>query len=413
MSKLNKALFKVLGLFLTVCLLLAAAPAAGLVWAASVPSARVLFTFDDGWKGQINNALPVLEAAGFKATAYVNSKTILGSSASFMRKADLKILYEKGWDIGNHTTTHESTQDTDPTTMEKLTYEYLNNQNWIIENVGARGARHIAYPSGLFVPDYLPILRGIGALTARTTVQVNQVTPIENPDTYYLLPIKSVSSKTADSIVRTKTAIDNAVRDGSTVILMLHDVLEVYGTTSPTTTIADLQSLVDYVKNYVDGGSLQVQTISEWYQDQIEARPLTPVTPPAPIVAVNDAIDTVIGLTPTMEYSLDGADYVSYVKSVFDNLNLTGNHQLAIRYKAVGINPAGPAETLVFTKDETEPAGRVIFTFDDGWKSQITYALPVLANAGFSAVAYVNRDSIIGTNPVEMRLSDLQILYNN
>lgn len=389
------------------------APEAELV--ATPTTARLLFTFDDGWRGQIDYALPILSAAGFPATAYVNKRTIVGTNPSYMRLTDLQTLYASGWDIGNHTVTHESTTDTDPLTLLDLTGEYLDNQNWIIDNIGERGAYHISYPSGSFNEAYLPIFRGIGALSGRTIIQTNLATPVADPAQYFQLPIKSVSSTSAGSIDRTLRAINSAVTEGKTIILMLHNVQPTVGSLMTTTT--DLQRIVDQVSTYVNEGLLEVQTISRWYQEQSAVVSPQPVTPPAPELIFDDTANTVQGITQLMEYRLDAADdsapYLHWSETEFYNRDLTGSHLLEVRYKAAGINPAGPAAVLTFTgvMDPPPPQARVIFTFDDGWRDQITYAFPIMRQAGFAAVAYINRDSIIGTNPVEMRTSDLRTLY--
>ena len=208
MHKLRRHFLRLLVVLLVSCLSFMMIPLQGVVFADEsadalallepvAPAARVLFTFDDGWKGQIDYAWPILSAAGFTATTYINSDSIQGTQEQYMREADLDFLYTNGWDIGNHTSTHEGTTAIDPATLAVVTEEYLENQNWIIDHIGDRGAYHIAYPSGSYVPEYFPILRGIGALTARTIDQnVDPTTMITDPDDYYYtLPIKSLSSE--------------------------------------------------------------------------------------------------------------------------------------------------------------------------------------------------------------------------
>jgi peptidoglycan/xylan/chitin deacetylase (PgdA/CDA1 family) len=415
---------KFISRLMVVCLIVVMLPSSSLVQdiennvkAEPEPQAKILFTFDDGWRGQIDFALPLLREAGFAATAYVNKKTIDGSDPAFMREQDLRDLYAAGWDIGNHTVSHYSTTATDPATLVRLTSEYLDNQTWIENNIGNRGARHICYPSGSFMPEYLPVFRGIGALTGRTTVQTNLTTPVSDPAEYFQLPIKSVSSTSVGSIDRTKSAITAAVNDGKTIILMLHNVQPVIG--SLVTTVDDLKSIIDLVKGYSDQNLLQVMTISSWYSQQILAVPPVPVSPPAPDLIMDDTLNRIVGMTGLMEYRIDPATdtdaYSIYDDSSFSQLDLSGEHKVEVRYKAAGINPPGPSVILAFTGllDPPPPKARIIFTFDDGWKDQMTYALPILHKAGFPAVAYINRDSIIGTNPVEMRPEDLRVLYAN
>ncbi len=78
-----------------------------------------------------------------------------------------------------------------------------------------------------------------------------------------------------------------------------------------------------------------------------------PVTPPAPSVTRDDTANTVSGMATGMEYNLDGAGYVAYVAGTFNALDFSGNHTLLVRVAAEGINPFGPATTLIFTTNIT------------------------------------------------------------
>ena len=60
---------------------------------------KIMFSFDDGQDGQINNAYPTLAAAGFKATLY-NSPNHIDAGAGYMTTADMATLYAAGWDFG-------------------------------------------------------------------------------------------------------------------------------------------------------------------------------------------------------------------------------------------------------------------------------------------------------------------------
>ncbi len=54
--------------------------------------------------------------------------------------------------------------------------------------------------------------------------------------------------------------------------------------------------------------------------------------------------------------------------------------------------------------------GTVLFTFDDGWKDQLTEAYPILHEAGFKATVYVNGEFVEDDDPEFMRLGDLRTL---
>ncbi len=76
-----------------------------------------------------------------------------------------------------------------------------------------------------------------------------------------------------------------------------------------------------------------------------------PVTPPAPNVTRDDTANTVNGMATGMEYNLDGAGYVDYVKATFDSINFAGAHTLLVRVAAEGINLPSTDVSLIFTAD--------------------------------------------------------------
>lgn len=59
---------------------------------------KVMLTFDDSMDGQINYALPSLEAAGFKATIFATPYIV--GNAGRLTEANYQTLYDAGWDMG-------------------------------------------------------------------------------------------------------------------------------------------------------------------------------------------------------------------------------------------------------------------------------------------------------------------------
>lgn len=64
----------------------------------------VVFTFDDGWVTQYDNALPILFEAEFSATAFLTEALIGGDK--YMKEEHHATLSANGWEIGSHTRTH-------------------------------------------------------------------------------------------------------------------------------------------------------------------------------------------------------------------------------------------------------------------------------------------------------------------
>ena len=246
-------------------------------WLAPVTTpaaASVLFTFDDAWLSQLDNALPIMEAAGFKGTAYVNRDTVWGTDPLIMRMNGLNTLYEAGWDLSNHTTNHQERWTfvgdemlplEDAVWLPLMRTAFLDNQNWLEgadnDYDWSRGARHACYPSGTYTPELLDVLSDIGVLTARTVDPGNVPSGTGQP----LLTLPMISLET--NVANVKAHLDEAVMNGSTVIIMIHRVEDVPG--DLVVSKADFQSVVDYAAQLEAAGSIQVRTISQWYDSLI------------------------------------------------------------------------------------------------------------------------------------------------
>jgi uncharacterized repeat protein (TIGR02543 family) len=67
--------------------------------------------------------------------------------------------------------------------------------------------------------------------------------------------------------------------------------------------------------------------------------------------------------------------------------------------------------TATFTQNAAH-AAKIVFTFDDGWADQGTYAFPIMQAAGFKGTVYVLRDAVVDDWPDMMNLSQVNELHN-
>lgn len=219
---------------------------------------KVLFTWDDGWLSTYTNAFPILSAAGFKATTWINSDNAQGTNENWMHKAELDELYAAGWAIGNHSKDHATSGILDD--YDALYANYGACQDYILSQGWTRGAYHICYPSGLYSETLFQVMRDLGVETGRTVKGEYNPTPVINP---YMLRVMTLSL--TSTFAGVKPYIDYAIRTGVTLIFMLHGC----GTESGLDIPVDvLQQIVNYlVETKVD-----VVTISEWYNGLSNAR---------------------------------------------------------------------------------------------------------------------------------------------
>src|SRR5665648_964786 len=130
-----------------------------------------------------------------------------------------------------------------------------------------------------------------------------------------------------------------------------------------------------------------------------ESEPVTPETPEAPQVTRSDSENTVSGMTTAMEYKLDSGNWVAYMASEFDALDLSGDHTLLVRLAATDSSPASLSETLTFTTSgggSSSDSDTLANAVDLGLAG--SYA--ILAKSGISSVPNSKVTGNIGVSPI-------------
>ena len=152
----------------------------------------IAFTFDDGPVGTADTATSIriqnaLAAAGQHATFFY-----WGSSLNKATEAEIKRAYEMGFEIGNHTKSH---QDLSSLTADKITAEVMNHAAKLTE---ITGLEHF-----LVRPPYL---------SANTTVK----NTVREPLISCSIDSKDWAGATADQIINT---INTQKKDGAIVLM--------------------------------------------------------------------------------------------------------------------------------------------------------------------------------------------------
>lgn len=183
---------------------------------------RVSLTFDDGWMSFFTHARPVLNSAGLKATAYINSEPVQSSFDSYMLAGELQAIKADGHDIGGHTTTHANL--TLPTT--NLVTE-INDNKAYLESLNLSPLSSLAYPYGAYNQDVKDAALAANYLGARSVDEgYNFTTALTNPDEKFALKIQHVTNLTSTTTIR--AWIDEAVANKTWLILMFHEIVNNY-----------------------------------------------------------------------------------------------------------------------------------------------------------------------------------------
>jgi peptidoglycan/xylan/chitin deacetylase (PgdA/CDA1 family) len=132
-------------------------------------------TFDDGYRNNLQHALPVLQRHSFTATCYGLSGLSGGCNQwdaeigvpqkPLMNDDDWRQWLAAGMDIGSHTRYHLDLTTQDDATAK---VEIQESKNEFEQRLGAE-IRHFCYPYGRFNERHQQMVREAGYVTATTT----------------------------------------------------------------------------------------------------------------------------------------------------------------------------------------------------------------------------------------------------
>lgn len=131
-------------------------------------------TFDDGYRNNVEHALPTLLRHRFTATCYGVSGLIGGTNAwdrgivaekPLMSLDDWRRWHGAGMDVGSHTRTHAKLTEIPP---EAAQVEIVESKRELEMSIGCE-VRHFCYPYGWQNTEHHQMVRDAGYITATTT----------------------------------------------------------------------------------------------------------------------------------------------------------------------------------------------------------------------------------------------------
>ncbi|MGI9117416.1 MAG: polysaccharide deacetylase family protein [Gaiellales bacterium] len=135
---------------------------------ASLPSKPIVLTFDDGYRGIATTAAPIMAQYGFVGTAYVITDRIAQSkktAPTWLTWPQLRILEQRGWDIGSHTVSHTEI----PHMSHDAAMRTLRQSRFALERHLGHPVQWFCYPAGSVSPRAVDDVRQAGYVLATTT----------------------------------------------------------------------------------------------------------------------------------------------------------------------------------------------------------------------------------------------------
>ncbi len=190
--------------------------------------AAVSITYDDGLNSQLDNAVPVLDALGFKATFFLTEENIKEGR----RIAEWERLAAGGHEVANHTVTHPcALQHIQPEAFERGEIDRM--EGFLDSNFSAERTRTFAYPCGYLgighgdrrerYARYRQILERDGVICARTTAGRPNRPEQVIADRFNLHGFEPTDE--ADMVAPARRYLDQTLAEGAWAILVFHDVL--------------------------------------------------------------------------------------------------------------------------------------------------------------------------------------------
>jgi len=197
----------------------------------------VSFNFDDGWLSMYENAIPILDQAGFKSTQFIISERLGGNFPGYVKPDQVRQMQASGHEIGGHTRTHPDLTTLSPADARD---EIVRGRQDLL-NIGAMPVNVFAYPFGGYNAEIQQMVRDAGFITGRSSDGGSNA---KNADRYVLRRQPMTNSTT---FAQVKGYIDAARAERQWVILLFHEVNESGNFFAVTP--AFLQQVIDYLKS--------------------------------------------------------------------------------------------------------------------------------------------------------------------
>ncbi|MDI6800287.1 MAG: DUF2341 domain-containing protein [Actinomycetota bacterium] len=219
--------------------------------------AKAIISFDDGYDDVKNEAFPIMEANGQKGVAFITSDYI--DTVDHLTKADLLAMRDSGWDISNHTRSHQQ--------LTKLSWAQMDDEingcyDWLANNGFEASAKFFAYPYGLYNDRVIEKVKERHKLARSVIAGDSQAHLLLGGGIDHLIKALNVTNKV--KVATVKKSIDEAIAKGSPLIIFLHQIVDDKADKSTEYLTQDFKEVSDYLK--ARSKDIDVITFSDYYE---------------------------------------------------------------------------------------------------------------------------------------------------
>ncbi|MBD3109824.1 family 16 glycosylhydrolase [Bacillus sp. AGMB 02131] len=216
-------------------------------------TANIIFIMDDGWETQYTDGYRILDKYKLKGNIGVISEAV--GTPGYADEDQLQEMYDRGWDLLNHTKTHA---DLSTLSKEKQREEIIEAKKWLKNKGYTRGEKAFLYPYGSYNDVTLEVLKEEGFLWARTVLDG------ENYELSY--EAKTLNLVTSLDPELVKDRVDAAIENKSTLLFMTHKYGDEVDEYDMFYDVKSFEEIVSYVSEKQKQGELNVLTVSEYLE---------------------------------------------------------------------------------------------------------------------------------------------------
>jgi peptidoglycan/xylan/chitin deacetylase (PgdA/CDA1 family) len=218
--------------------------------------AMVSLTFDDGWRSQYDNALPILTKYGMSATFYLLTETV--DYPDYMTVGMMQNLKNAGHELDSHTISHPHLPQL---TIAKIDNELSQSQAQLRQWFGASVADDFASPYGEYNATTLTEIKKFYRSHRSTDEGFNSK---DNFDIYNI-KVQNILNTTPASQV--KAWVEQSQREHTWLVLVYHEVATAVEDPTYSISPADLDAQLAAIK----ANGIAVRTVGQAL-DEIKAQ---------------------------------------------------------------------------------------------------------------------------------------------
>lgn len=175
----------------------------------------VSLNFDDGWLSVYQNAIPILNAKGFKSDQFITTDYLTDNYPGYVKPNQVLEMQSQGHIIGNHTKSHP---DLTALTLAQAQAE-IEGARSVLINLGVPSTNmSFAYPLGAYNTSIKNLVQNAGHIAGRSSDGGFN----DKLTDHYALRRQPMLNTT--TFTQVKNYIDTARADKTWVILLFHEI---------------------------------------------------------------------------------------------------------------------------------------------------------------------------------------------